>query len=365
MHTPAILLLADGTIYNGFAAGKIGTTTGELCFNTTLTGYQEVFSDPSYKHQLLIATNVHVGNYATKATENESDKVQIAGLICRNFTNEYSRPQADTDLQNYLEQADTVAITGIDTRALTRHIRQVGTMNAVISSETTDIATLKKLLAAVPNMEGLELASKVSTTQSYTIGNPAAPRRVAVMDYGTKQNILNAIAQYDCYIKIFAHDTPLETIMKFEPHGILLSNGPGDPAAMHQPIIEIQKMLAANIPIFGICLGHQLLCLAAGLQTYKMKQGHRGANHPVKNLQTGKCEITSQNHGFAVSYKSATNNENIEITHINLNDNTIEGIKIKNKPAFSVQHHPEAAPGPHDASYLFGDFVEMMTLHNH
>ncbi len=360
MRTPAIIVLSDGSYYHGFAAGKTGTTTGEICFNTTLTGYQEVFTDPSYKGQLMLTTHVHIGNYATKKSEAESDKVQISGLICRNFTNEYSRKLADTDLQSYLEAANIVAITDVDTRALTRHIRKMGAMNGIISSETTDIKELRTLLEKTPNMEGLELASQVSTPEAYCMGNENAAIKVAVMDYGIKQNILRSLTWQGCYLKIFRHDATLEEVKSFAPNGILLSNGPGDPATMQAQIAEIKRFLDADIPLFGICLGHQLLSLAVGLDTYKMKHGHRGANHPVKNLVSGKCEITSQNHGFGVSYESALRNKNVEITHINLNDQSIEGIRIRDKRAFSVQHHPEAAPGPMDSQYLFGEFLAMM-----
>ena len=360
-RTPALLLLEDGTVFHGKAAGKIGTTTGEVCFNTGMTGYQEVFTDPSYYGQLLVTTNAHIGNYGTKNAESESDDMKIAGLICKNFTNEYSRPLADNAIQDYFERQNMVAISDVDTRALVRHIRDKGAMNAIISSETTDIDQLKNQLTEVPPMEGLELASTVSTAQAYALGAPHANHRVAVLDFGTKQNILRCFTERDCYLKVFPAKTSYEELKAWNPDGYFLSNGPGDPASMAYAVETVKAILRENKPLFGICLGHQLLALAMDIPTYKMHNGHRGINHPVKNLITGKCEITSQNHGFGVSPDAIDKNlDKIEITHKNLNDNTIEGIRSKNSKAFSVQYHPEAAPGPHDSRYLFDEFVELM-----
>jgi len=360
-QVPAILLLEDGKVFHGKSAGKIGTTTGEICFNTGMTGYQEIFTDPSYFGQIMVTTNAHIGNYGTRNTETESEKITIAGLVCKNFTNDYSRIQADQSIQEYFEMEKLVGICQVDTRQIVRHIRSKGAMNAIISSEVTDIDELKKLLTKVPNMNGLELASKVSTKEPYFYGEPTASRKVAVLDLGTKKSILQCMTQRDCYLKVFPAKTPFSKIKEWNPDGYFISNGPGDPASMNYAVDTVKSMLVEDKPTFGICLGHQILALAVGIPTYKMHNGHRGINHPVKNLATGKCEITSQNHGFGVSPEAlADNKDKIEITHVNLNDDTVEGIRIKNKKAFSVQYHPEASPGPHDARYLFDDFVNMM-----
>jgi carbamoyl-phosphate synthase small subunit len=354
----ATLLLEDGTVFQGLAAGKIGTTTGEICFNTGMTGYQEIFTDPSYTGQVLVATNVHIGNYGIKNDEVESDGVKIAGFICRNFNIPYSRLNANKSIQEYFEAENLVAISDVDTRAIVQHIRERGAMNCIISSETDDVAELKKRLAATPSMAGLELSSHVTTKEPYFIGNPDAKIRIAVMDFGVKKNILRCFDQRDCYLQVFPAKTDFADLKAWQPNGYFLSNGPGDPASMPYAVETVKKMLADGKPLFGICLGQQLLALAAGLPTYKLHHGHRGLNHPVKNLKTGKGEITSQNHGFGVLEQAVYDSPSIvEATHINLNDNTIEGIRLKNYPAFSVQYHPEASPGPHDARYLFDEFV--------
>lgn len=360
--TRAVLLLEDGTFFTGFAAGKQGTVTGELCFNTGMTGYQEIFTDPSYYGQLLVMTNAHIGNYGTmKDHEVESNQVKIAGLICKNFTTDYSRQQADDSIQEYFEQEALVGISGVDTRAIVRHIRSKGAMNAIISSETTDIKTLAKQLKKIPAMEGLELASKVSCKEAYFVGNEDAPKRVAVLDIGVKKNILKCLADRGCYLKVFPAKTSFKEMEAWTPDGYFFSNGPGDPAAMPNAVETAKSIIHTQKPFFGICLGHQIIATAVGASTYKMANGHRGINHPVINHQTGKCEITSQNHGFGLSEKSiAAITDTIEITHSNLNDKSIEGIRIKNKPIFSVQYHPEASPGPHDSHYLFDNFVDLM-----
>ena len=359
--TKAILLLEDGTVFHGKAAGKIGTTTGEICFNTGMTGYQEIFTDPSYTGQILVATNVHSGNYGIHDQEVESDSIKIAGFVCRNFNVPYSRLNAHRSIQEYFEADGLVAIQDLDTRAIVQHIRQRGAMNCIISSETDDLEALRLQLAATPSMEGLELSSRVSTRVPYFIGNPEAKHRVAVMDFGVKKNILRCFDERDCYLQVFPAKTDFETVKAWNPTGYFLSNGPGDPASMPYAVETVKKMLADEKPLFGICLGQQLLALAAGLPTYKLHHGHRGLNHPVKNLQTGLSEITSQNHGFGVVEQAVYDAPSlVEATHINLNDNTIEGIRLKNSPAFSVQYHPEASPGPHDARYLFDTFVGMM-----
>lgn len=357
----AILLLADGTVFHGKAGGKIGTTTGEICFNTGMTGYQEIFTDPSYTGQILVSTNVHIGNYGIHHHEMESEGVKIAGFICRNFNIPFSRQNAQQTIQAYFEQENLVAIHSLDTRALVQHIRERGAMNCIISSEIDDITTLKQRLADTPSMEGLELSSRVSTPQPYFIGNPDAKHRIAVMDYGVKKNILRCFDERDCYLQVFPAKTDFDTVNNWKPNGYFLSNGPGDPASMPYAVATVKKMLETEKPLFGICLGQQLLALAAGLPTYKLHHGHRGLNHPVKNLRTGRSEITSQNHGFGVLEQAVYDSPTIvEATHLNLNDQTVEGIRLKSAPAFSVQYHPESSPGPHDSRYLFDDFLHLM-----
>ncbi len=358
--SPAILLLEDGTVFHGKAAGTKGMATGELCFNTGMTGYQEIFTDPSYDGQLMVMASVHIGNYGIVSDENESKEIRIAGLICRNLSATYSREIADMSVQDFLAKQNKVVITDIDTRAIVRHVRDKGAMNAIISTDNLDIDFLKNELSKVPSMAGLELASKVSTSKPYFFGEPSAKFKVAVLDVGVKYNTLRNLASRNCYVQVLPYDTSFDELKNWEPDGVLLSNGPGDPAAMKEVVELVKQIMGANIPLFGICLGHQLLAEACGITTYKMHHGHRGINHPVKNKLTGKSEITSQNHGFAVNKEEIEKSKDILVTHVNLNDQSIEGIRIKNKKAFSVQYHPEAAPGPHDANYLFDDFVEMI-----
>ena len=358
---PAILVLEDGTVFHGSAAGKSGTTTGEICYNTGMTGYQEIFTDPSYFGQVMITTNAHIGNYGTSNADTESNKMQIAGLVCKNFTTKFSRQMADADIQEYFESNNMVVIHQIDTRSLVKYIRDKGAMNCIISSEILDENELKAMLAKVPSMEGLELASKVSTTEAYEYGNPDASIKIAALDFGIKENILRCFKERDCFVKVFPAKTDFDTLKAFNPDGYFLSNGPGDPGAMDYAVDTIKKILAINAPVFGICLGHQLLARSVDIKTYKMHNGHRGINHPVKNLMTNRSEITSQNHGFGVDADDIRNNtDTVEITHVNLNDETIEGIKVKGKPAMSVQYHPESSPGPHDSRYLFDDFVNLI-----
>ena len=357
---PAVLLLADGTICHGKAFGAIGTATGEICFNTGMTGYQEVFTDPSYYGQILIMNTVHIGNYGVKDDEVESSNVKIRGLIGRNLEETYSRKLAKGSLEDYLKANNIVSIEGVDTRALVAHIRTKGAMNCVISSETSDEEELKRKLATVPDMDGLELASQVSTKEAYEMGDTNSDIRIAVMDYGVKQHILQCMTDRGAYVKVFPAKTALEEVKKFNPSGYFLSNGPGDPAPMDYAIDTVKNILKENKPVFGICLGHQLLALANGIPTFKMHHGHRGLNHPVKNMVTGRCEITTQNHGFGVDPEAIKKATNIEITHLNLNDKSIEGIRVKDKPAFSVQYHPESTPGPHDSRYLFDDFITLI-----
>lgn len=353
----AIILLEDGKVFEGYAAGYIGTTSGEICFNTGMTGYQEVFTDPSYYGQVVVMTNAHIGNYGILSDESESDGIKIAGWIVKKISEIYSRPSAEMSLQEYLVANKIVAVSDVDTRALVRYIRDKGAMNVVLSSETSDIKQLKTVLSKTPKMQGLELSSKVSVQSAYEMPCDHYPYKISVIDYGIKKNILRHLSSR-AYLKVFPYNVSVDDILSFNPDGIMLSNGPGDPAAMHKQVQVVKKLIDKNIPVFGICLGHQLICEAMGLSSYKMHHGHRGLNHPVKNLLTGKAEITSQNHGFAVSEKETFAHPEINVTHINLNDNTIEGIQLKSKPVFSVQYHPEAAPGPHDSRYLFDQFFD-------
>lgn len=355
----AFILLSDGTVFYGKAVGgKSGSAFGEVCFNTGMTGYQEIFTDPSYYGQLMVTTNAHIGNYGTEKDEIESEGIKIAGLICRNFSYHYSRPAADDSLESFLDKHNLLAISDVDTRALVSYIRDNGAMNAVISTEVDRVDDLKKELSEVPAMKGLELASKVSTKEPYYFGNENASFKISALDIGIKKNILRNLAERDCYIKVFPYNTSFEDMKSFNPDGYFLSNGPGDPEPLEEAIETTRAILKTDKPLFGICLGHQVLALANGISTYKMHHGHRGINHPIKNLLTGKGEITSQNHGFAIHKEETEANSNIEITHIHLNDHTVAGIRLKNKPVFSVQYHPEASPGPHDSSYLFDEFIE-------
>ena len=359
----AVLVLADGTVHHGKAFGTIGTTSGEICFNTGMTGYQEVFTDPSYYGQVVIMNNVHIGNYGVKKTEVESDTVKIRGLIARNLEEQYSRKMADGSLEAYLQANNIVCIEGVDTRALVTHVRQKGAMNCIISSDMADVEALKNQLAKVPDMSGLELASVVSTDKPYTVGDEKASIRIAVLDYGTKKNIVQCMVDRGAFVKVFPAKTTLSELKEFNPNGYFISNGPGDPAAMDYAVDTVKAVLNENKPTFGICLGHQLLALANGIPTFKMHHGHRGLNHPVKNIITGRCEITTQNHGFGVDPEAVKNSSHVEVTHVNLNDDSIEGIRLKDKPAFSVQYHPESTPGPHDSRYLFDDFMNLIKEH--
>lgn len=356
----AYLLLEDGLLVEGMAIGKIGTSGGEICFNTGMTGYQEIYTDPSYYGQIIVNTTAHIGNYGALDEEQESGATKIAGVVVNDFAEQYSRKEAQESLQSYLERNGVVGIADVDTRMLVRYIRNKGAMNALISSVLTP-DEMRKEIKKVPSMKGLELASQVSTKEPYFIGDPNAKFKVAALDLGIKNNILRNLARRGCYIKVFPAKTPHSEMAAWNPDGYFISNGPGDPSVMDYAIKTVGQVVASDKPVFGICLGHQLLALSCGLSTYKMHHGHRGLNHPVKNLNSGKGEMTSQNHGFVVSEKDIDKNPAIEVTHLHLNDNTIMGIRLKNKKAFSVQYHPEASPGPHDSNYLFDDFVSMMT----
>jgi carbamoyl-phosphate synthase small subunit len=367
---PAVLLLADGTLFHGRAIGAEGLTTGEVCFNTGMTGYQEVFTDPSYTGQIMVMATAHVGNYGVKdgpsgsdvlAGESESQAVRIAGLVVKKYSAVWSRPGGTGPLDDMLRANGIVGISDIDTRKLVRHIRDRGAQNGIISSTIMDIDVLRTRLAAAPDMAGRELSSTVSTREAWTMGSGA--HRVALVDFGAKHNILRCLVERDCTVRVFPMGAPLEQMLAWDPHGFLLSNGPGDPAAMPASVALVRSIVASGVPVFGICLGHQLLAESQGIGTEKMHHGHRGINHPIRNLVTGRDEITSQNHGFVVNRSAAEADPAVEITHVHLNDGSIAGIRLKGRPVFSVQYHPEAGPGPYDARYLFDDFVANMKVH--
>ena len=362
-RSPAVLVLADGTVFHGVRVGKLGTTYGEIAFNTGMTGYQEVFTDPSYFGQILIMTTAHIGNYGIHPTEMESESMKIAGLVTKKFSEIYSRTSATGSLEEFMLKSDTVGIADVDTRALVRHIRSKGAMNAVISSENLNTDELIELVRKAPSMDGLELSSKVSTKEAYTVKGENSMFKVALIDFGVKRNIIQCLVDRGCDVTVFPQHVTLSELMAFNPDGFMLSNGPGDPSAMPQEINLVKEIVQTKKPIFGICLGHQILGLSQGLKTEKMFNGHRGINHPILNLKTGKGEITSQNHGFVISKESVSENAMVEVTHKHLNDDTIAGIELIGKPVFSVQYHPEASAGPHDSRYLFDQFLELMKQH--
>ena len=356
----AYLLLEDGTFLEGSSIGANGTTVGEICFNTGMTGYQETYTDPSYYGQILIQTHIHIGNYGVSTAETETDTPKISGLVVKTFASDYSRDLAEDSLDNFLKKHNVVGIEGIDTRAIVSHIREKGAMNGIISSEISSKNELLKHLRQTPSMKGLELASKVSTKEPYFFGEQNAKYKVAVLDLGIKRSILKNFVERDTYCKVYPYDTSFEEMEKWSPHAYFISNGPGDPEPLTKPVETIKQIIANDKPVFGICLGHQLLGLSQGISTFKMENGHRGPNHPVKNIVRNILEVTAQNHGFGIREEDVKKHEGIEITHINLNDNSVEGIKLVGKKAFSVQYHPEASPGPHDSRYLFDDFIEML-----
>ena len=353
---PAVLVLADGTVFKGKAAGSRGTSFGEIAFNTGMYGYQEIFTDPSYHRQIVVMATAHIGNYGVHEDETESSGPRVAGVVVRNFSSIASRPGGNGTLQDDLEGNEVVGIRDVDTRALVTHIRENGAMNAVVSSDGTSVEDLKVKLADVPSMEGMELSSQVSVDEPREAGE-GGEHRVALLDLGVKESIVRCLVDRGCHVKVFPWDSKASDLLSWNPEGIMLSNGPGDPAAMPGVVNEVRELAASGVPVFGICLGHQVLALSQGLTTEKMFNGHRGVNHPVKNLISGKCEITSQNHGFVVSRDALESATEVEETHVHLNDNTVAGIRVKGKPVFSVQYHPEASAGPHDSRYLFDEFV--------
>jgi len=355
---PAKLALADGTIVEGTAIGERGLTGGELCFNTSMTGYQEIMTDPSYYGQLMMMTYPHIGNYGASDIDMEADAPMVAGFIVRSFTHRHSNRQADESLDEFMRRHGLVGIAGVDTRALVRHIRDEGVMNAVISSEQLDDETLVQRARDWQSMDGLELASKVTTESAYTFCEGEGAR-IVVYDFGVKKNILRSFRERGCTVKVVPGATPLEDVLDWEPDGLFFSNGPGDPRAMPEAIDRVGRALDTELPIFGICLGHQLMSLAQGFDVYKMFVGHRGANHPVKNLNTERVEVTTQNHGFAVD-EDSIDSSIADVTHVNLNDGTVEGLRFKTFTGLSLQYHPEASPGPHDSHYHFDTFMDMM-----
>ena len=356
--SPSILLLDNGKIFRGFSFGKIGKTIGEVCFNTGMTGYQEILTDPSYCNQLITMTYPHIGNYGINYNDVESSKIHASGFIIRDGNAPPSNYRSTDSLENYLQNNDIVGIQGIDTRALVRCIRDEGAMNGIISSNILDEKILLQQLKKHPKMEGADLAKKVTCSESYIINQNKNYEKIVVVDYGIKKNILNLLSREEMELIVLPAHSTKDQIMSYSPKGVFLSNGPGDPAAVSYAIKTVSELLDINIPIFGICLGHQILALALGAKTYKLKFGHRGCNHPVNSIHSKQIEITSQNHGFAVDEGSIP--DNVIVTHYSLNDKTVEGIKCIDKPAFSVQYHPEASPGPHDSRYLFKEFKQLI-----
>jgi carbamoyl-phosphate synthase small subunit len=360
----ARLALADGTVLTGRSFGGRGERSGEVVFNTAMVGYQEILTDPSYRGQIVVMTTAHVGNYGINPQDVESRRPWVEGFVARRFTERPSNPRATGSLDRYLKDAGIVAIDEIDTRALTRALRTQGAMNGVLSTEDADEASLVRKARAVPSMEGRDLVKEVMLPEprrgcDLIPGLKADGVPVALLDCGAKYNIVRLLAAHGLSPTVFPAVTPAEQILAFKPRGLMLSNGPGDPAALPYVTRTVRALLDRDLPTFGICLGHQILGLALGARTYKLKFGHHGANHPVQNLATGRVEITSQNHGFAVEPESAEA-AGLKITHLNLNDKTVEGFRHRSRPVFAVQYHPEAAPGPHDSRYLFDEFVTLV-----
>jgi len=366
----AVLLLEDGTAFEGKSFGAVGQKCGEVVFNTSMTGYQEILTDPSYNEQIITMTYPLIGNYGTNKVDTESKKVFASGLIVKENCSYPSNWRNNGSLDDYLRKNKVIGLEGIDTRALVKHIRTKGAMRGIISSSEYGISKLRKKLERYPGLLDRDIVKNVTTKKPYSWDEglidvltgqqqkPPTRYKVLAFDYGIKQNILRLLCSHGCDVHVVPANTFAEAVLSQKPDGVFLSNGPGDPSGVDYAINEIRKMLG-RVPIFGICLGHQLLALALGGKRYKLKFGHHGANHPVKNLQTNKIEITSQNHGFCIDIDSLKDKQ-VQLTHINLNDQTLEGFRCKSIPAFCVQYHPEASPGPHDSNYLFERFTKLM-----
>ncbi len=359
-EAPGFLLLEDGTLFRGALHGSLATTVAEVVFTTNMSGYQEVFTDPSFRGQIVVMTSPMIGNYGVNLADPESVGPQVAGVICRELAKSHSSWRAEGDLLSYLQAAQIPLLEGVDTRRLTRHLRTVGVMRGVVAAGAGPTGEVQAALDACPSMEGLDLATRVSTPTAYAWGNPQAEHHIVAYDYGIKRSILRLFDDAGCRITVVPAQTTADEAMALSPDGIFLANGPGDPAAISYAPDTIRSLAAREVPIFGICLGHQLLGLTYGASTVKMPYGHRGGNHPVREIESGRILITSQNHGFAVQ---GTEDEipgapELQVTHVNLNDGTVEGLRHKELPIFAVQYHPEAAPGPHDARPLFGQFMD-------
>ena len=357
---PGFLLLEDGALFRGVLHGALPTTVAEVVFTTNMSGYQEVFTDPSYRGQIVVMTAPMIGNYGVNPADPESGAAQVAGVVVRELSRSYSNWRADGDLAGYLGAAQIPVLEGVDTRRLTRHLRTVGVMRGAIGSGESPTEEVIAALDACPSMEGLDLASRVTTAESYSWGNPQAPHHIVAYDFGIKRNILRLFDDAACRVTVVPAQTAAESVMELQPDGVFLSNGPGDPDAISYAPDTVRSLAEREVPIFGICLGHQLLGLTFGAETAKMPYGHRGGNHPVRELETGRILITSQNHGFAVqgTAESIPGAPALKVTHVNLNDGTVEGLRHRELPIFAVQYHPEAAPGPHDARPLFEQFME-------
>lgn len=358
MKSRAVLYLENGSLYEGFSFGAEGEAIGEVVFNTSMSGYQEILTDPSYAGQIVTMTHPEIGNYGTNSGDVESRRPFVSGFVVRECSRIHSNWRSEKALTDYLAENGICGISDLDTRALVREIREVGAMRGIISTSDFDTASLSSKVLAHPRMAGSDYVRHVTTEQSYTWGADQPRFKVVAYDFGIKQNILRSLASRGCDLTVVPARTAAEDVLRLDPDGIFLSNGPGDPEPLDYIAQNVRKLVGKK-PVFGICLGHQVLSLALGGKTFKLKFGHRGANHPVKNLLTGRVEITSQNHGFSVDPDSLNSNE-VELTHFNLNDQTLEGLRHRSLPVFSVQYHPEASPGPHDSYYLFDDFVSLM-----
>jgi len=363
---PGFLLLEDGALFRGTLHAATPITVAEVVFTTNMSGYQETFTDPSYRGQIVVMTAPMIGNYGVNEADPESGRPQIAGVVVRELSKHYSNWRAEADLASWLAGAQVPLIEGVDTRRLTRHLRTVGVMRGVIAQGTEPSAEVRAALEACPSMEGLDLATRVSTREPYTWGSPTARNHIVAYDYGIKRNILRLFAEHDCRITVLPSTAPAEQAVELEPNGVFLSNGPGDPDAVSYAPEAVRKIADRGVPIFGICLGHQILGLTFGARTVKMPYGHRGGNHPVLALESGRVLITSQNHGFAVEggRSGIPGAPALEVTHVNLNDKTVEGLRHRELPIFAVQYHPEAAPGPHDARPLFDQFLKTVRAHS-